>query len=292
MEKYVPSRGPLSFSTEFLWTRQIVDEVYQAFVKHPDYGEDDFMTKLKMANASSSAKRLMAEMLWALLVFPSNMKARTKALQVRTLWTMSGEELSSNSSLMKDDVLAGVGSGGPGFNNYRPSELAFLIELTRDLKEKSIPERRRILTNYEVFIEWIDTIPRAGSRQYRHMLRFFCFPDRVERISSNNDRRKILGAFSIAPVSETRNWTDRQLDDALLKLRGRLEKDYQGEPFDFYISAVSDKWAQDRRVKTPDGEVTVVVPGDEEEEEEAPSRKSDPEIAGGASVHSNTSQIG
>ena len=159
------------FSTEFLWTRQIVDEVYQAFVKHPDYGEDDFMTKLKMANASSSAKRLMAEMLWALLVFPSNMKARTKALQVRTLWTMSGEELSSNSSLMKDDVLAGVGSGGPGFNNYRPSELAFLIELTRDLKEKSIPERRRILTNYEVFIEWIDTIPRAGSRQYRQMLR-------------------------------------------------------------------------------------------------------------------------
>ena len=79
-------------------------------------------------------------------------------------------------------------------------------------------------------------------------------------------------------MSETRNWTDRQLDDALLKLRGRLEKDYQGEPFDFYISAVSDKWAQDRRVKTPDGEVTVVVPGDEEEEEEAPSRKSDPKL--------------
>jgi hypothetical protein len=258
------------FSTNSLWTASLVNEVYQAFVKHPDYGQDDFMTKLKgqMAGASASAQQLMAEMLWALLLFPSNMKARTKAQQVRTLWAMSGEQLPDNLPLMTDDVLSGIGSGGPGFNNYRPDEMAFLIELTRDLKAKANPERRRIVTDYDAFIAWIDTVHREGSRQFRHMLRFFAFPDRVERISSNNDRQKILAAFGIASMLETRNWSDRQLDDALFKLRTELEKNHRGGSLDFYSSALKGRWAQDRKVKTPEGEVTVVVPGDDEEDGE------------------------
>ena len=109
---------------------------------------------------------------------------------------------------------------------------------------------------------------REGSRQFRHMLRFFTFPDRVERISSNNDRQKILAAFGVGALSETRNWSDRQLDDALFTLRAELEKNHQGGPLDFYSSALKERWAQDRKVKTPEGEVTVVVPGDDEEEAE------------------------
>src|SRR6266852_4613912 len=63
-----------------LWTAALVEEVHHAFVDHPDFGTDDFMTKLKgqMGRASELAQYLMAEMLWALLLFPSNMKARTK----------------------------------------------------------------------------------------------------------------------------------------------------------------------------------------------------------------------
>jgi hypothetical protein len=259
-----------ALSSKSLWTDSLVNEVYLAFVKHPDYGADDFMTKLKgqMALASASAQQLMAEMLWALLLFPSNMKARTKAQQVRMLWAMSGGSLPERLPLLEDEVLAGIGSGGPGFNNYRPNELEFLIELTRNLKAKAIPERRHILTDYDIFVGWIDTVHREGSRQFRHMLRFFAFPDRVERISSNNDRRKILAAFGVASRSELRNWSDWQLDDALLKLRVKLERSDQGGRFDFYSSALKERWAEDRKVKTPEGEVTVVVPSDDEEEPE------------------------
>ena len=175
------------------WTLELVDEVYQAFVEHPDFGENDFMTKLKgqMKDASPSAQQLMAEILWALLLFPSNMKARTKRQQVREIWALSGQQLAEDHPLLTDDVLVGVGSGGPGFNNYRPDEMAFLISLTRDLKRRNGPERRRVLTNYDAFVNWIGSVPQEGSRQFRHMLRFFAFPDRVERISSNNDRRRI-----------------------------------------------------------------------------------------------------
>jgi hypothetical protein len=50
--------------------------------------------------------------------------------------------LSEDRPELSDAVLVGVGSGGPGFNTYRPGELAFLIQLTRDLKARKEPERR------------------------------------------------------------------------------------------------------------------------------------------------------
>ena len=170
-------------SNKQLWIAALVDEIYQAFVKHPDYSDNDFMTKLKgqMQPTSAPAQQLMAEMLWALLLFPSNMKARTKAQQVRVLWARSGETLPDELPAMRDEVLTGIGSGGPGFNNYRPNELTFLIEVTRNLKAKPIPERKRILTSYDAFVQWIDKVPQEGHRQFRHMLRYFAFPDQVER---------------------------------------------------------------------------------------------------------------
>jgi 5-methylcytosine-specific restriction enzyme B len=121
------------FSQSSLWTEQLVDEVYHAFVEHPDLGKDDFITKLKrqMQPASPHAQQLLTEMLWALLLFPSKMKARTKRQQVREMWALSRQQLSDDQPLIRDDVLAGIGSGGPGFNTHRPDELTFLIALTR-----------------------------------------------------------------------------------------------------------------------------------------------------------------
>ena len=104
-------------------------------------------------------------MLWALLLFPSNMKARTKRQQVRDIWGMSGQQLADSNPLLDDNVLVGIGSGGPGFNNYRPNELEYLIALVRSLKQKREAERRRILTDYDAFLEWIESVPRKGTRK-------------------------------------------------------------------------------------------------------------------------------
>jgi hypothetical protein len=51
------------FLPDSRWTASLVDEVYRSFVQHPDFGDDDFMTKLKgqMKNGSSPARQLMAE---------------------------------------------------------------------------------------------------------------------------------------------------------------------------------------------------------------------------------------
>ena len=188
-----------------LWTGPLIQEVHKAFVQNPDLGKDDFMTKLKgqMSGASPAGKQLMAEMLWALLLFPSNINADTKLRQVQEIWALSGEQLSEDLPLLSDSVLDGIGSGGPGYNNHRWRELVFLIELTRDLKQKREEERRGIISDYDAFISWIDNVHQQGERQFRHMLRYFAFPDRVERMSSNRDRGAILEAFGVAPQKET-----------------------------------------------------------------------------------------
>src|SRR5688572_11018547 len=74
-------------SPEPLWTETNVAEVRAAFSDNPHEGKEDFSTKLReqMKSASKSAQRLMAEMLWALLLFPSNIKVSTKRQQVSEL---------------------------------------------------------------------------------------------------------------------------------------------------------------------------------------------------------------
>lgn len=229
----------------------VVNELFEAFVEHPDFGNDDFMTKLKgqMKNASPPAQQLMAEMLWALLLFPSNMKARTKRQQVRDIWALPGHQLADNHPLLEDQVFVGIGSGGPGFNNYRPNELEYLITLVRDMKQKNEAERRRVLTDYDAFLGWIGAVPRKGSRQFRHMLRFFAFPNRVERISTNNDRRKILRAFGSASTREVADLNDRQLDDKLMELRARLQTEHPSAVLDFYESPLQERWSRNQTIK-------------------------------------------
>jgi len=63
-----------------------------------------------MKNASTPGKQLMAEVLWVLLLFPSNMKSRTKRQQIRDVWGLSGQTLAENHPLLADEVLVGIGS--------------------------------------------------------------------------------------------------------------------------------------------------------------------------------------
>lgn len=86
------------FSSANLWTPKLVEEVRAAFVDHPDMGGDTFWEKLKkqMQNATPAAKHLMAEMIWAMLSFPSNINANTKRNGIREVWAYSGQVLSEN----------------------------------------------------------------------------------------------------------------------------------------------------------------------------------------------------
>src|SRR5437667_1979771 len=120
----------------------------------------------------------------------------------------------------------------------------------RDLKQKREEERQGIISDYDAFISWIDTINQQGERQFRHMLRYFAFPDRVERISSNRDRGAILEAFGVASQKETKKWRDRQYDDALLNLRTKLQSQNPSAVLDFYEPPLRARWQPIDEVKS------------------------------------------
>ena len=226
------------------WTSENADSLQASFVDRPDDGEDDFMTKLKrqMSDAGASAQLLMAEMMWVLLLFPSNISPKVKRSHVVEIWSWSGEVLTATHPLLADGVLCGVGSAGTAYNQGRWRELAYLIALTRSFKAMAEDARRAVLSDYDRFMDWIDTVPRDGDRQFRHMLRYFAFPDRVERMSSNRDRISVLEGFQVAPRAQLKRWSDRQLDDALLTLRQREEAQRPGAVLDFYDDTLSPRW--------------------------------------------------
>jgi MoxR-like ATPase len=247
------------FSTNNLWTPELVEEVRAAFVDHPDEGSDNFTTKLsgQMKKASPSAQKLMAEMLWALLVFPvtSNISVEKKIEQIQDVWSLSGDTLSKNLSMLSEEVLAGIGSGGTAYGMYRPLELAYLIGLVGDLKMRDSAERQKLFASYADFTDWIEKIPRDGDRQFRHILRYVAFPDRVERMSSNGERRDVLVGYGIASRKALKNWSDRQLDEALFDLRTKLQKQYPGQVLDFYEPPLRAKWRPEEESGTTTDEL-------------------------------------
>jgi 5-methylcytosine-specific restriction enzyme B len=224
------------FGSAQRWTASTVTEVHTAFVDNPDAGEDSFLVKLRgqLKDITPEARALAAEMLWALLLFPSNMSPGKKREQLEVMLDDANIDHTAAAPFLTDEVMQGVGSAGTGFHAHRWRELRFLLNLTANLKQESTEDRRRILTDYDRFCEWIETVPEDGQRQFRQMLRYFAFPDRVERMSSNSDRRKMLDRFQVASKKETRHWSERQLDDALLALRRRLESEHPGQILDFY----------------------------------------------------------
>lgn len=227
-----------------LWTSALIKEVRTAFVDRPDMGDDNFITKFsgQLADCTAEAKQLAAEIMWALLLFPSNITARKKRETVLEIWGWSGVKLDPQHKLLSDSALRGIGSGGQAFNTLRPFELAYCLDLLVSLKSLHPKARREILTSYERFVDWIDGVPMKGKRQFRHMLRYFAFPDRVERMSSNRDRIAILSAVAGMPRSVLSKMPDRELDAELLKLRTKLQKESPGEIIDFYEGKLPAQW--------------------------------------------------
>ncbi len=241
------------FTNESLWTAATVDEVKRAFADNPNEADGKFMAKLKgqMEPASNAAKKLMSEMLWAAALFPTSSKPETKRAQIQTVYLMSGKEIPPDHPMLSSAVLAGIGSAGTAYNTGLWVELIYIIGLTQSLKAKPEAERAKVFSSYDAFMNWIDSTPRKGSRQFRHMLRYFAFPDEVEPISSNNDRRKILIAFNVAPEAEVREWKDRRLDEELLKVRKREEAQRPGTPLSFYQPPLRAYWKPEKE-KEPD----------------------------------------
>src|SRR5690606_3857850 len=98
--------------------------------------------------------QLMAECLWLLLLFPSNVSAAKKRENVLEIWSWSNEELDASHPLIADAVLEGIGSAGTAYNTPRWRELVFLIGALRDFKVRDVSDRDQIVSDPWAFSAW------------------------------------------------------------------------------------------------------------------------------------------
>src|SRR5687768_11430782 len=71
-----------------LWTLENLDELDRVFVRSPDSGEETFRDKLyrQLQSGSPASRKLMAEAMWILMLFQSNISEEKKRENIRTIW--------------------------------------------------------------------------------------------------------------------------------------------------------------------------------------------------------------
>jgi len=234
------------FGDEALWRSDRIEEIVEYFVRRPDETGESFLAKLEnqMAPASPEAKRLMAEMLWVLLLFPSSVSSKVKKNLIVSAWSWSGADIPVEHPMLSGDVLGGLGSGGPGFNNHRWRELRFLVNLTFEAKALPPQERQVVFEDAWTFGDWVNAVPDDGRRQMKLMLPHLVFPDTYERIAADGAVREILKVFDGISGRQFASMPKRERDERLLAIRQRLETEL-GQPIDFYEEPTKSRWNAD-----------------------------------------------
>lgn len=235
--------GSVLAEGESLWTLEYLDQLDRAFVQNVEEGEGSFLEKLQkqLLSATLPARKLMAETLWALMLFQSNIGSERKRIIIQAVWRWSGEEVNLVSPMLVDAVLQGLGSAGTAYSTQRWRELSFMITGVRAFKRKTATERQALLDNPWQFAGWIRSLPDARNRQFCHICLHLLFPDEFERISSSGDKRSILVAFIGEREKDLKQWDHERIDRELLVLRQRLEA-MRGAPLDFYDPDTSARW--------------------------------------------------
>ena len=231
-------QNSLLLDNQPLWTVEHFQALIENYVNQPDLGEGGFYDKLasQLATCQPLDVALMAEIFWIVQLGPHNLRAPTKIKTMERIWNMNpAAPFPADSPFLAEAVLAGLGSAGPGYNQYMWMEMAFAIEAFVNFVAKSLDEREALLSDSYVFSQWLDGIPSGKGRQLYHTLCHTFFPDAFERIFSQGNKYKAARAHRIWNSSFSENRPD--LDVALHDLRKRLEVQYPGQ-VDFYTMPV------------------------------------------------------
>lgn len=247
-EKCLIGNGSI-LSDAQLWTKDNVAALDKYFVNNLDEGEGDFFDKLErqLEPTEPEVKKLAAEMLWLMLICPSNVSADTKRTGVTRIWSWSGEDVNDLGVLLSDKVLDGIGSGGTSFNTNRWRELVYLIKFTKKLLSLDVSERSELLEDPWGLAKWVEALPENNSRQLRHMMLFLLFPDTFERIFGGTDRRAIALACSGKSKAIINKLSPLELDKELKEIRDGFEQDFPGQNLDFYTSPLKEQWKDRER---------------------------------------------
>lgn len=234
------------FGSDNLWTSKNNTDLEIYFVNNLDEGEGDFFSKLEvqLQEVSDQTKQLAAEMLWVMLLCPSNIGPEKKRQSVKRIWEWSKTSLNDQNPLLADELLKGVGSSGTSFNTNRWRELVFFIQFLKSFLLLSSEQKQNLLSDAWAFSKWIADVPESKNRQLRHMLLFLLFPDEFERIFGGIDRKAIVSIFMGLPNKVVQKLSAYEIDQKLAEIRQEQSDEYGLEELDFYLPPLRDLWKE------------------------------------------------
>jgi MoxR-like ATPase len=250
------------FGNEPIWTNALLGEFEQKFINKPEYGKDNFFTKLEkqVKAGSGQLSKLVAEILWLYYLFPSNVTHKTKVEQICEVFGWSGEHLDSKHPML-EALQSGVGSAGMGFNLRRPDEIEYLFKVVAVFRKLDTNQQNELLKEPWDFSNWLDATSDSindSNRIFRHVLVFLLFPDEMERIASKNHKLKIekrwedLGENALVVDKDSKLVA---LDKRLLEIRKQLEASSKDKPVDFYYKPWNGEWLEKKSAKPTNTQV-------------------------------------
>jgi hypothetical protein len=243
------------FSDARIWTSQSLQDLRKHFIEAPILGDQRFIEKFKkqLKPTTAAAKKLAAEAIWFMWLFPSNVGHKLKVSRVLEVWSWSGDSLDPSHPLLAGPLEHGIGSTGTGFNTRFPVELSFFIRLLEAWRRLEPAAQTSLLGDGWRFGNWTDEITESRGQQLRHIILYLLFPDQYERTSSGAQKHAILKALAgisgidaaLKLIKIDSSDSDRvQRDKRLFATRKVLEATYPNVEVDFYREPIKSLWHQ------------------------------------------------
>jgi len=215
-----------------IWTPEVIGDLWERFVNHPDLSTDKFLIKFERQlaadeRADPTTIQLAGELLFIHFLITSEVSGERKREVINMVLSWSPEPVSIPPDLASTlDV--GIGGGGARFNIARPYYLGYIVEFVRNWK--GLPEARRsqALRDPWAFKDLAYEIPGERAAGQREALMHLVHPDSFERIISPGHKDLIAECFGGRIVEP-----DDDRDKLLLQIRRQLEDEY-GADLDFY----------------------------------------------------------
>lgn len=239
--------GSMLFPGRTLWNTETLAQVRAAFTDGREEGKDSFLVKLRrqLDPQPDPARELTAELLWILLLFPSNTGAAKKRENILDVLSWRAAQTEPDGQWLGDNVLGGLGSTGTAFNTHRPREFAYLLDLVSRLKALSDAERSEVLGDPWAFSRFLASVPADGTRQFSHIIEHLLFPDTFERISSGADKRRVIVGLGGDPPAAAKQMNRADRDRRLWEIRQEIAASRGGADFDFYDEEFAPRWRDD-----------------------------------------------
>ena len=232
-----------------IWTDDNLAGMQKYFVENLDYGDGNFISKLErqLETTGDGVRLLAAEMLWFMLLCPSNVGPDSKRETILTIWGWTDSPLPTDSKWLSDDVLTGIASAGVGYNTNRWRELIFLVEFLRAFRGLPDQKQQALLRDAWSFAEWFEQVPDADKRQLRHMILYLLFPDSFEAVFGTQERRKIVQGFTGISRREVRMMSPIEISREIQRIRAEQEEKLGEKELSFYTPPLDAMWMPDEK---------------------------------------------